>query len=75
MPLKSIRKHGSWGDNNPSFQTFFHNMSDDVVVLDSIIANSEESYEGIIEEHTDSLIDLYGADELSKESASVQIYD
>lgn len=74
MPLESIRIHGSWGGNHPKFQTFFHDVSGDAIVLSPLIEDSYETAEGLIEAYTDELQREFGEDELSKEAASIQIY-
>jgi len=75
MPLSSIRRHGSWGNGKPAFQTFFHGVSGDAVVVLSVLKNSAEPVEGIVADLISELEEMYDDEQLAKAATNIQLYD
>lgn len=75
VPVDSIEAHGSWGDGNPSFETFFHGVSGDVLALAPVIQNSGGPIDGIVTELETQLEDEFGEEELKRAATNVQLYD
>lgn len=74
IPIRSVERHGDWGGDKPDFQTFFHGVSGDALVLRPLIERSESACDGIVAEIIAELEELYGEDELLKTAASSQLY-
>ncbi|QGA81372.1 hypothetical protein [Halomicrobium sp. LC1Hm] len=75
VPVTSIERHGSWGDGNPAFSTFFHDVSGDAFALAPVVENSAEPVEGIVDELERQLTEQFGDDELRRAATNVQLYD
>ena len=75
VPVESVRAHGSWGDGNPDFATFFHGVSGDVFALEPIVENSSVPADGIISELVAQLEEMFGEEALKKAATNVQLYD
>jgi len=74
MPLDSLRRHGTWGGNYPDFQTFFHGVSGDALVLRPIVAQSGQKFDSIVAEVVSELEETYGEEELLNVVSSARPY-
>lgn len=74
MHLESLRKHGNWDGNNPTFRTFFRDEDEELLVLRPLVENSERKCDRIVAEVIERLEEEYGADELLRETADVGLY-
>lgn len=75
VPVQSIKRHGSWGDGNPKFETFFHDVTGAAFALEPVLQNSEEPIDGIIQEIVGQIEAEYGEEALMRAATSVQLYD
>lgn len=75
MPVDSVREHGNWGGNNPSFETFFHSVSGDFVVVGPLLNNSTSRYEPVISSVKRQIETEFGSETMEQATANVGLYD
>lgn len=74
MYAESLRKHGDWGGNNPSFEMFFHGLENDALALRPIVENSKRRCNVIISEVIEKLETRFGEARLRKSATDLQLY-